>query len=163
LLYEHRNTCQVFLSLEISIAHVLSFTSLAHRKETSMPRIRVFLLAIAVMAVFAHGALAATNVWTANFPQTGTTTGTILISGTVTPDANGTLVSVGSASVWVSGACGGTGKTFRVQVNQTTGAWSATIPNLMSGVTYNVVVQVHQRHGEQSQAIATTPATATAK
>jgi hypothetical protein len=132
-----------------------------------MSRIRRFLLALAGLAFFAHGAFAATNVWTANFPQTGTATGQILVSGTATADTNFKLAKFGSASVWLAGTNGGTIKHFPVTVNQTTGAWTGTLSGLTSGTSYNIVVQVLQiRGGEDeppSQAIATAPGTASAK
>jgi hypothetical protein len=129
-----------------------------------MLRIRRFLLALAGLALFAHGALAATNVWTANYPQSGTSAGQILISGTATPDAGATLAKVGSAHVWLAGANGGIATRVQITVDATTGAWSATLTGLTSGQSYNIVVQVLQRvSGANSQTIATTPATASAK
>jgi hypothetical protein len=111
--------------------------------------------------------LAATNVWTTNYPQSGgacDAAGTILISGTATPDAGAKLAKNGSAHVWLTGSNGGILSRVTITVNQTTGAWSATLTGLTSGQSYNIVVQVVQRLGDDnSQTIATTPGTATAK
>jgi len=123
-------------------------------KENTMKRLQ-WCAAVCLIALFASEARPESTIqWTSGYPATGSSTGTIDISGSITLDSGWYLVDTKvTVRVWIDDS---TLTTTTFDVNQCT---------LTSGVTYNatVEIQITDTDGKTTYTLVTAPKTAMAK
>ena len=113
-----------------------------------------------VAVAYAQG----TNSWATGYPKEGATKGSIVVKGTLVPDAGYIITGAGRAVIWKTGG-GGTPLTIGFQVDATTGVWEKKIENLIPGQDYNVYCEADVKLMNKGSPIprATDPKVATAK
>src|SRR5262249_31491612 len=124
--------------LSVLVACVPS-ARLRHILEGGCSMFRALALALGALLLVGSSVLAATNTWAPGFPTIKG--GVIKIKGTATADSGFTLGNKGTAVAWPAGRKGGVVTSFSINVDTTTGQWSADLTGLAANTRYVIVVQ----------------------